>query len=396
MKTRTGRFFLLLVILGTLWAPGVVCGQPLFPPSVNLPIPTGPREPEGDGIFFAAEFLFMRQTNPIEDQPLAFRGLLDADGTITGVPGTFVGSNNVALDANQVGGPISWQPGIALAAGWRFSDGTLLEVSWKHLSDTRYSATASIIPENFAVRPDLADTFLTSPVFNFPLEFAGAPQNSALGQPGATFGIWNASSLQTVNFIQRFDQGAVNFRVPIDKTENWRMYGIIGGRAVIMFERFSWRVVSADINGLSNDSTIATYTNVVSQRMYGANFGVQGDWFWGSGPLGAFACSCELQGALTMNVVKERAKYLRDDRAIGANRAVNEYTFAPLVELDVSLWWYPYQGIQCRLGWDMMAIFNTVAAREPVDFNYGAITPEWDAGQFRFFRGFHVGFGVIF
>ncbi len=215
MRTRIGRLVALL-ILGMILTPTGARGQDLYPPEVLLPIPLGPED--GQGIFLAAEFLFMRQTNPLEDQPVAFRGFVDVDGSITGTAGNFVGSRTPALDVNQVGGPVTWQPGLALAAGWRFSDGTLIEASWWHLSDARYSATASLIPYDFQVRADLADSFISSPVFNFPIDYAGPALQVAGGNPGSTFGIWNASSLQTIDFVQRFDQGMLIIRIPFDRT----------------------------------------------------------------------------------------------------------------------------------------------------------------------------------
>jgi hypothetical protein len=234
-------------------------------------------------------------------------------------------------------------------------------------------------------------------VYNFPIDYSGPARDVATGNIGATFGIWNASDLQTIDFVQRFDQGALNLRIPIDRTENWRMYGIVGGRGIVMYERFRWRVVDANLAGAADPIDVAIYSNTVSNRLYGGNVGIGGDWFWGSSPMGAFACSAEIQGALMLDIVKERARYERGDRFFtAATRAINEYTFAPLVEADVSLWWYPYQGIQCRIGWDIMAIFNTVASPEPIDFNYGSLTPEWETGHLRVFRGFHVGIGFIF
>ncbi len=174
------------------------------------------------------------------------------------------------------------------------------------------------------------------------------------------------------------------------------MYWIVGGRAIIMWERFRWRTVANDITGLAGPDDVGVYSNVISNRLYGANVGIGGDWFWGSSPLGAFAASCELQGALMVDFVKERARYELDDRSTAATTAINEYTFAPVVQFDVSLWWYPYQGIQCRVGWDMLAIFNTVSSPAPVDFNFGSLTPAWEDGQLRWLRGLHVGVGVVF
>jgi hypothetical protein len=318
------------------------------------------------------------------------------DGSVQGTPGKFIGSGAAALRTDDVAGPGTWEPGINLTAGWRFRSGIVLEASWWHLADARYSATASLIPQGFNVGRDLADTFLTSPVVNFPLNYAGPSNEISVGSPNALFGIWNGSELQTIDFVQRFDQGMVNLRIPVDQGEFHRFYGIVGGRAVIMWERFRWRTVDGDINGTSAPDDVAIYSNVVSNRWYGANVGCGWDWYWGSSPIGAFAISCELQGSVGIDIVKKRAKYELSDFSTAASRARNEYTISPLGQVDVSLWWYPTQAIQVRFGWQGLGIFNTVAAPHPIDFNLGAIAPPWERGIHRFFHGLHAGIGFVF
>src|SRR2546427_9732831 len=98
------------------------------PPSATLfPGPLGhPRYEEG-GLFVAFEFVYWRATNTMGSQTLAYRGFVDADGSITGFPGNFVGSFSEALNTNQVSGPGTFQPGTNIAVGWRFQNGAVLE-----------------------------------------------------------------------------------------------------------------------------------------------------------------------------------------------------------------------------------------------------------------------------
>lgn len=422
MRMRTGRWAWLLA-LGLALAPGAARGQEVPPPPdyplLNILPIGGPRYEDG-GFFLAGEFLFMQQTNPIRHQAIAFRGYIDQNGSLTGTPGTFVGSGTTALDTNAVSGPGTFQPGLAITAGWRFKNGVVVEGLWWHLSDARYSATAATIPPPGATN-NLNDFVMTSPVFGFPFTFSGPPENFSTGPVpankanlvlSATYGIYNASDIQTIDFVQRFDMGGIQFRIPFFQTDCWRSYWVVGGRAIVMWERFRWRVTDFAQGDVNGDGTLdsgnftpldtAQYSNVVSNRLYGAWLGCGNDWYWGSSPIGAFAASIDVGGSLMVDIVKERARYeLPDALTVPillpvASRARNEYTLAPVLQGDFALWWYPYQGIQCQLGWNFLAMFNTVASPHPVDFNYGAIAPEWADGITRVLHGFHAGIGFSF
>ena len=70
-------------------------------------------------------------------------------------------------------------------------------------------------------------------MFNFPINYAGNAFNLGgpnAGNPGATFGIWNAASLQTIGYVQRFDMVDFTMRVPVWQTDSYRNYGLIGPR----------------------------------------------------------------------------------------------------------------------------------------------------------------------
>ncbi len=301
-----------------------------------------------------------------------------------------------ALNTEQLRGPGTYQPGFDIALGWRFESGTVLQFSWYHLWDARYSATATLLPPGFKVGNLLEDTFLTSPVVNFPIDFAGNPNNLSVGNAGATFGIWNAASHMTIDFIQRFDMFDTSVRIPIWQTENFRTYGMIGPRIISLWERFKWRTVDADVNGGAGPSTTANYSNVTSNRLYGVNFGCGNEWFMGDTPAGAFSISLDLGASVYMDFVKGRAAYDLGDRSVGAHRSRNMWTFVPEVEAKLKCWWYPWEGIQVQFGYNALAFFNTMASPKPVDFNYGAIDPEWNSTIMRLFHGWSFGVGFIF
>jgi hypothetical protein len=399
-RKRFGRWvFLLLVAL--LAAPTTVHAQDGFaalesqPANPFIPWPIGRPHMEQGGFYVGGGFLYMRQNNPILSQSVAFRGFFDVDGSITGTQG-FHGSGTEALNTNQLGGPGSFEAGVSAHLGWRFADGTALKFTWWHLGDTRLSATASLVPRNFAVGSDGADSFLFSPVFNFTPNYAGPPKDVNAGNDGATFGIWNAASLMTIDFVQRFDQFVLNAEIPIDEQEFYRFYGIMGGRAIIMWERFKWRTVDQSNLGEAGSVDQAYYTNIVSNRWYGVDLGCSGDWYWGSvGWLGAFACTATVEGGLGLDFVKERARYELGDFSTAASRSRKTYTFSPMLEGDFSLWWYPTEGVSVSLGWQALAVFNTVASRRPIDFDMSGLAPGYDR-FIRVIHGIHVGVAIEF
>ena len=121
----------------------VVRAQEYAPPDMPLPLPLYSTRPEAGGFFLAAEFVMFRQTVPLRSQPIAYRGFVDVDGSITGNTGYFTGSAPCALDANMVQGPRSYQPGMKITGGYRFADGSALEVSWMQLIKSQYTAGAT-------------------------------------------------------------------------------------------------------------------------------------------------------------------------------------------------------------------------------------------------------------
>jgi hypothetical protein len=358
--------------------------------------PLGHDRLEKGGFYGFGEAIFWRMSNPLQSQIIAFRGLWDADGGLSGTVGTFIGSKAPALNVDQASGPGTYIPGFIVGVGWRFETGTAVEVNWWHLHQAKYSATAGPEPFGFQARQDLADTFISSPVFNFPLQFAGAAKKFTFGTLNSAFGIWNASSLQTIDFVQRADQYEISGRFPVYEGDCYRNYALFGPRVVWLWERFRWRTVSADAFGLANGGTVGYYSNVDSERMYGLHVGCGNEWFLGATPIGAFSISLDLELGLFANCVKENAKYELGDFSMSASRSRKDYDMVPQTQAKLNLWWYPTEGIQCRIGYDFSAFFNTIASPQPVDFNFGAVAPAWESGHTRIIEGLSAGIGFIF
>src|SRR5262249_55970192 len=160
------------------------------------------------------------QTNPLRNQTIAVRGFRDMDGQITGTPGNFVGSGEEALNARQAGGPGTYEPGFEVGVGWRFRDGSAVPASRVHPLQDPFLAAAPPLGPGFTPGAQLENTFLFSPVINFPVEYNGPgndvinPANKAPAT-GSTIGIWNAADLMSIEFIQRATQYQVLYRVPV-------------------------------------------------------------------------------------------------------------------------------------------------------------------------------------
>jgi hypothetical protein len=399
--------------------PSMGHSQDYTPPDPQMPIPLWHDRPETGGFYTAFEFLFMRQTNPIKNELIARRGLLDFDGSITADlsqnpiitpigpiqfqqatphPGTFIGSGTPALTTQDIKGPQTWNPGWEVHLGWKFENGIVLDFSWMSLFETRYTAVATLVPPNLQGGEILQETFLFSPVFNFPSDFAGPPNKLGIGNPFAAFGIWNGATVEQISLLQRFDKMDIIGRVPVYETDCSRCYGLIGPSFVWLWERFKWITTAQDVGGQLPDGSrdIADYTNIVSNRLYGVKIGGGDEFRLGDTPIGTFSVSLDLAASAYMDFVKERAKYTLGDMSIQNKRSRTEYKFVPEVEGQLNVWWYPIEGVQVRIGYNAMGFFNTVSAPYPVDFNYGRLDGGWVDGTTRWLDGFNFGVGVIF
>ena len=428
MRTKSVWGAGVLAALAALMAlsPGRAYAQPqgvmeYAPPSVPLPYPLYSTHPEVGGFFFDAGFLLMHQTNPMQDQQVAFRGFIvsspqvpspvnparllditDQTGAVA-FQGEFIGSRALALDTNQITGPYSFQPGFDIALGWKFQDGSALTVDFAWLSEAQYRAVATLVNTPTQSFGNLQqDTFLTSPVFNYPADFAG-PLNkinvpnpdiipALIPAPGAVFGIWNGASIQTIVLWQRYEQLQATYRKPFYETDCYRASYLVGPRYTWIEDKFRWLTTDLDAFGQSSDIYVGVYNNIIDNRMYGAHVGLQQEWYMGRG----FAAMLTTQGSLFLDVVRERVDYELGSRFGPENkRSRTLWRAVPEVEVTPSVMWYPLEGIQLNFGWNFMAFFNTVASPQPIDFNYSALDPGLKDIS-RFFTGFTGSIAFIF
>jgi hypothetical protein len=49
-----------------------------------------------------------------------------------------------------------------------------------------------------------------------------------------------------------------------------------------------------------------------------------------------------------------------------------------------------------RVGWDVMAFFNTIYIPNPIDFDYLSPAPDWERRSVRLIDGLNLGVGFIF
>jgi hypothetical protein len=377
-------------------APASAQGFDYAPADPVLPLPLYNTHPGLGGPYVYGDFVFFHQTNPLKDQIVAYRGFIDVDGSVTGGPaGTFAGSGTVALNTHQVTGPETYEPGFRAGAGWKFADQSTLSVDFIYINLARYNAAATSAAPGLKVGQTAADSFLTSFVFNFPNAYAGPSNKVSVGNAFALYGIWDGASIMTLEFVQRSEGIDVTYRVPVVETETYRLSGIVGPRYFWIWERFRWRTTSLAVDGTTPDGPrdVALYENIVSNEMYGAFIGCENEWYLGHG----FACYLNMDAALLLDHVKEKADYQFGDKyEIPQNkRAILDYTAVPELEGKVGIAWYAAEGIQLRLDYNAMVFFNTIAGRNPISFNYGGLDPGWDHFT-RLFDGFTAGISFVF
>jgi len=387
----------ILLIVGLFLVPASLKGQGLAAvPPVDFSGPLGHQRYESGGLYTGFQFLFWATNQGLRSQEVAIRGFLVIDNNNgIGSPGNFIGSGEPALNVASVTGPSTYQPGWEMFIGWRFEGGVAVELGWRHLVQARYHATAGLISPSFNVGTALENTFLFSQVSNFPTQWAGSDRNFPQGNVGTTFGIWNAASFMQIEFTQRFDTYEIKARLPIWDTADVRTYGLVGPRIAWIWDRFDWRTVDADQLGQASAATTALYNNTMSNRMYGVHAGFGHDWWLGNTPVGGFAFTCEVEGSIYLDLVKTSAKYQLADRSISSGRNRRFSNIVPGVEGRLGLWWYPWEGIQMQIGYDVMTFFNTVSSHRPIDFNLGTVDPEYNSQFFRWFYGIHAGIAFI-
>ncbi len=378
-------------------------------PALNWPIPWTNR-PDLGGLYVASEFIMFRQTNPITGQDVSYRGFKDVDGSIGNAlgngkgAGTLYGSQNLALSTNQVSGPNDYQPGFTLDIGYKFECGASLSLEWLYLTQVRLFASATPVPFNQAIGTDQADSFQFSPVYGFPPDYAGNFGVNAggalklpIGNPQAAYGIWNAASIETIEFVQKFQQYEITWRDTIFETENYRSTYTVGPRFAWIWEKFQWVTKDLDLTGQGGPLDTAIYNNIDSNRMYGPFAGFGQECYLGHG----FACQVDVQAALLLDVIRERQQYTTGARyglpqpTAESKRTQTQWNPVPEINGNINLVWYPLPSVQVRLGYNAMAFFNTVSAPRPIDFNYGSLTAPYQS-TFRLFDGLNLGLAILF
>ncbi len=353
-------------------------------------LPTGPYQPTGEGFYTGIEFFFMNSGRNVGNQLLARRGFVISGNA---GPGTVLPSGPLTFALDTGGfGRTSWAPGQKMTLGYRTEDGMTFDVSWLHMYETRYSAAATLAPPDFRGPGNLENTFLYSPVFNFTIDFFG-PANRAAGLDGQLWGIWNGASQMDIQFSTRYDQIDLTARLPVYESEDARTYAIAGGRYSFIYETFRWRTVAADNTGAITSADVAIYTNSLSQRMYGPMVGIGSDVHLGEG----FGLGIEITGSPLLNLIKERAKYKREDNFAQNKRSWANYSIVPNVNFEPRLTWTPTfaRGVVMKLGYNAYTFFNTKYMEAPVGFNFGAIDPAYETKVFRLIHGWNVSLGFV-
>jgi hypothetical protein len=371
--------------------------------STQTPLPLGNDRPDTGGIYGYGEFLFMHANRSIGSQAIAKRGFIDSDGSLTGAPGLFVGSGRQALDTTSFG-RTTWTPGFRFGIGYRLEDGTAISLNYAHLASAKYWTAATAVPPDFNPGSNLSESFLFSPVFAFSPNFAG-PQNKVgtltngltgtatqLGSGGSPYGIWNGATTMEVFYVQRFDNWDLSARLPVYETETARSYALVGFNHPWIWETFKWRTVSYDQNGNAGPLDVGVYSNILSQQMYGPMIGCGSEIYLGKG----FSFSGQVTAAALLDIVKERARYELGDQSAGAKRSRMEYNVVPNVNGNLSVNWFPINGVQFRAGYNIWSFFNTTYMEKPVGFDFGAIDPSYKTRVLRLFHGFNIGVSFNF
>jgi hypothetical protein len=358
-----------------------------------VPIPTG--QAGQPGFYFSAEYVMLFQTKAIGYQVVAVHGFNDSSGVITGVPGTLIGSGQPALTTNMLGGSsLTGMPGFRAEIGYKFDTGTRIYVNYMQTYKATYSAGATLATQGFKSDPALADTYLSSPVYNFPNAFGGPAQKTSVDVNSGfnTYGIWNGASTMDTKFTQRYQQADLGLRAPLFATDYSSIYALAGGRFAWFFERYTWRTADIDNSGNSTPQDVANYTNTLSQRMYGMFVGCGHEIYLGN----MFSASLDLTAAGFMDVIKGRAKYELGDQTTESKYGRETFSVVPSGTADLNLWFYPVEGVQMRIGYQANTFFFTRQMTDPIGFNFGNIDPNYGVKVFRLVHGFNVGIGFFF
>jgi hypothetical protein len=365
------------------------------PPFLPLPFPIGSTRPEDGGLFVNTAFALYQISNPLKNQVVAHRGFRVFDDSLGFAAGTVVGSGADALNAQQLRDDRNWQPGWTFNIGWKFRDGSSIELNWFYLTGTEYRAAATPFPQRQPFSATSADSFLFNDVYNLPIEFSGPPNKVLGGSQFAAFGLFNAASIMTESWRQRFQQWELAYRWQVIDEENTRLYGIVGPRFAWIWEKY--KLMATDYTatgggGSPDDQGI--FTAITSNRMYGVHAGAQCDQYLGHG----FACVMEGQGSLFLDSVKERGQFETGNKYGGnpVNKfARREFAVVPELEGSVGLMWFPAEAIQFELMYQGQVYFNTMATQRPLALDYAHPRPDWQS-TIRWLHGLQAAVGIHF
>jgi hypothetical protein len=196
----------------------------------------------------------------------------------------------------------------------------------------------------------------------------------------------------SITFLQRFTNVDLAVRMPVYATEYSRSFAHAGARFSWIFERFDWRTVAFDVNGVAGPTDAARYSNTLSQRMYGPFVGAGHEVYLGDG----FGVGFDSTIGILLNIAKERAKYIREDEFTQTKRSWLEYSLVPNLNFGAFVSWTPIDGMTLRVGYNLYSFLNTLYMKEPVGFNAGNIDPAYNFRFFRFMHGFNMGFSFVF
>ena len=304
----------LLTILALILVPASVCGQANVPPEEPpWPLPVFNTHPEMGGLYIAGEGLLYSMDNPLKLQPIAIKGFTDTKGDISGIPGTFVGNGQSAL-TDESGMRHDLTTGFNFVIGYKFSNDTAIEVDWMHLLQTGFCWSTPAAPYNIVNTPAFAQAYMSSPVVNLPVGYAGPPQKVPSG-----LGLLNLRHLECCcGHAHQLPAAIRQGRSPVSPTDHSeRRLPLVwhpGRRMVYLRERFDWVTVDADLNGNSTSNDVGLYTNKVSNLMFGPKLGWGNEYYMGHG----FALTIDLEGALMFDLVNEYACYSLDNPCAGA------------------------------------------------------------------------------
>ena len=91
------------------------------------------------------------------------------------------------------------------------------------------------------------------------------------------------------------------------------MSSLVGPRLFWIWETYNWRTTNFGFGSNSGVSASATYSNSVSNRLYGLLIGCSQEWYIGNG----FACQLDADVVPDIDFVRTKAMYRRGGIQIG-------------------------------------------------------------------------------